>query len=281
MNKTKISWAEVTWSPITGCTPVSAGCARCYAKRVTERFPACHVPGVPFGEVHTHGDRLDDPIRSKKPRLVFVCPMSDLFHEQVSEMFIGDVFRVMETASQHTFIVLTKRADRMRRVMRKLRLEMVSWWADRPLANVILGVSAEDQETAVDRVPLLLDTPAARRVVSVEPMLGPVTLDHLDVDMVHPEWCQIDALTGKHTDMGRPCRPVPRVDWVIAGCESGPNERPMDLVWTKALRDQCVRAGVPFFLKQAMIDGKLVHVPKIDGQVWDQYPAGVKVRIPS
>lgn len=278
MNKTKVDWADVTWSPVTGCTPVSAGCAHCYAKRVVERFPACHVPGVPFGEVHMHGDRLDDPVRTRKPKLVFVCPMSDLFHEQVPDAFIRDVFRAMQHASQHTFILLTKRAKRMR--------DVVNQHFPRPdyHPNIILGVSVEDQWAAKNRVPFLLDTPAPRRVISVEPMLGAVQLDHIDVGDIHEDWCQVDALTGRHTDMARPCKPVPHVDWVIAGCESadgGNGGRPMDIEWVRSLRDQCVRAGTPFFLKQ-MVDSavrpnrmSIVHMPYLDGVQWAQYPVGV------
>ncbi len=260
-DKTAIEWTDATWNPVTGCTKVSAGCKHCYAerewRRMTKLVPA--YTGRDFTDVLTHADRLDQPLRWKKPRKVFVNSMSDLFHDAVPNEFIDRVFAVMALASRHTFQVLTKRPERMRdylssgdvvqRVIHqafKLDCEAGAWMnADHnigghkimPLPNVWLGVSVEDQAAANERIPLLLDTPAAVRWISAEPLLG-------SVDLVVP-------FAGAKVNSARGARPgIPPLDWVVVGGESGPKARPMHPQWARDLRDQCAAAGVPFLFKQ-------------------------------
>jgi len=242
MTKTKIEWATDVWNPTVGCTKVSAGCKNCYAERMFERFH----PGQKFSIMHIFYGKWGDPLHWKKPRRVFVDSMSDLFHKAIPTDFIIKVWLTMEKASQHTFMILTKRPKRL--------YEFISntSWGQHPLSNVWLGVTAEDQATADERIPLLFQTPAAVRFVSVEPMLGPVDLT----------WINYKDKTFN----------LDLANWVIVGCESGPAARPMQMDWVRNLRDQCVAAGVPFFLKQANIDGKLVKMPAIDGKIWDEIP---------
>lgn len=231
---TKIEWAEQVWNPVTGCTKVSAGCKNCYAERMATRLRGRH--GYPADEpfrVTLHPGRLDEPMRWRKPRRVFVNSMSDLFHEYVPDEFIDRVFAVMACAPQHQFLVLTKRPNRMRdwcqRIARGPALE--TW----PLPNVWLGVSAEDQLAADRRIPILLDTPAAVRFVSAEPLLEPVVL--------------IDYLPDTH-DGHRDPRGGPWLDWVIVGGESGSGARRCDVKWVRAIVGQCQAAGVSVFVKQ-------------------------------
>src|SRR3972149_4562828 len=221
MTKTSIEWADEVWNPVTGCTKVSQGCKNCYAERIANRFWGERK----FTDLQMHPERLEDPLHWKKPRRVFVNSMSDLFHVDVDHEFISDVFRIMERAISHTFMVLTKRPK-----------EMLHWFntynAENPLPNVWLGVSAEDQNTTDERIPDLLRTPAAVRFVSCEPLLGPVNLSPwIDWRLSHIDSPQ-------------------KLDWIICGGESGPNARPMNPDWARSLRDQCVAAEVPFFFKQ-------------------------------
>ena len=225
---TKIEWAEETWNPITGCTPVSEGCANCYARRMATRLRGrCGYPADdPFRIVYHH-KKYGEPLRWKKPRIVFVCSMGDLFHKDVDVRYLAEVFGVMKKAKQHTFLLLTKRPENVPR--------HESLWDK----NVWLGVTAENQQRADERIPILLQIPAAVRFVSVEPMLGRVCLD------IHP-----GPEIGKPTGKGwRPASPG-TIDWVICGGESGPGARPMHPDWARSLRDQCQTAGVPFFFKQ-------------------------------
>ena len=242
-DKTKIEWAHASWNPIRGCSKVSTGCENCYAARMASRFSG---PGNPYHGLARHGEwtgpprlianDVDRPLRWKRPRRIFVCSMSDLFHEGVTDDWLDRVWSVMGRASQHTFIVLTKRPKRMREYLRDCE----------PMEHVWLGVSAENQEAADDRIPILLHTSAAVRWVSVEPMLGPI---NMAIAMgAHP----LDA----------------RIDWVVCGGESGPGARPMHVAWARSLRDQCIAEGVPFFLKQM----DAVKMPSLDGKVWDEVP---------
>jgi protein gp37 len=245
MTKTTIEWCDEVWNPVTGCQKVSAGCKNCYAERIASRFWGARK----FTDVMIHPERLDAPKRWKKPHRVFVNSMSDLFHPTVPFDFIGDVYDEMICHPKHTFIVLTKRPQRM--------LEFSNWYGLMPEAtNVWLGVSVENQQAADERIPLLLQTPAAVRFVSVEPMLGPVNLGNF--------LCK-DYSEGRLT-LGR------YLDWVIAGCESGPGARPFSMDWARDLRDQCVSANVPFFFKQGRVNGEIVKMPELDGQTWAQYP---------
>lgn len=276
-DKTGIEWTDATWNPVTGCAKVSPGCKHCYAERewprMTKLVPA--YAGRDFTDVRTHTDRLDQPRRWKKPRMIFVNSMSDLFHLDVPDVFIDKVFAVMALTPQHVFQVLTKRPDRMREYLSagdltdrviheafRMDCEGGAWMnADHhiggykifPLSNVWLGVSVEDQAAADERIPLLLDTPAAVRWISAEPLLGPVRLSGLFGLVTDDEDVRIDALNGNFVTNRHQEEPTPlgaRIDWVVVGGESGPKARPMHLDWARSLRDQCAAASVPFLFKQ-------------------------------
>jgi len=243
MSKSKIEWTDETWNPVTGCTKVSQGCKHCYAERIWPRLSANpkHVAfGRGFTDVQCHPERLEQPLRWKRPRMVFVNSMSDLFHEDVPDEFIILVFSIMNNASQHTFQVLTKRPKRMHSLLSQLPV----------VPNVWLGVSVEDQATADERIPLLLQTPASVRWISAEPLLGHITLQN-DVSGGESS-SEPSAYDGKYH-----CRSYlrgvtgdQRLNWVVVGGESGPKARPMHPDWARSLRDQCKASGVPFFFKQ-------------------------------
>lgn len=284
---TKIEWTDATWNPVTGCTKVSQGCKNCYAERLAPKVfagqtvefdttPPKHPemkasgfrPRV-FTDVMTHAERLDAPLHWKKPRRIFVNSMSDLFHEDVPDEFIDRVFAMMALSPQHTFQILTKRPSRLLQYMTDDggfgRWGFIDGWARRfyegehnkpfpagkiligPLPHVWLGVSVEDQATADERIPLLLQTPAAVRFLSCEPLLGPIDC--------RPAW-----------NRGLPWLRRDGISWVIAGGESGPKARPSHPDWFRSLRDQCAAAGVQFFFKQhgewAPLTGMLSEAPK-------------------
>lgn len=280
----QIEWTDRSdWNPIRGCTRVSEGCRSCYAEAIAARFSG---PGQPFegyakkvagearwtGKVGLIEERLTLPLKWRKPSRIFVNSASDLFHESVPDEWIDKVFAIMALAPQHTFQLLSKRSKRMREYIRSLtygtsgmerfltsRLPdgrmvfdavhqqykaMVPW----PLPNVWLGVSAEDQQRSDERIPDLLATPAAVRFVSAEPLLGPI-----DFRSICPEDTQWNALTGVGYSCGHSddCRFThPKLDWIIAGGESGPSARPSHPDWHRSIRDQCAAAGVAFFFKQ-------------------------------
>lgn len=232
---TKIEWTDETWNPITGCTKISEACKHCYAERMSKRLAGrCGYPTYYPFKVTLHEDKLDEPLRWKKPRQVFVCSMGDLFHEDVPIRWFYEVYKVMEQCKHHTFLVLTKRPQRMANVLEQF--EGRSW----PLSNVWLGVTAENQQRADERIPVLLQIPAAVRFVSVEPMLGPVDLR---------KWMAWDGF--RRNIPGFIPNPNYRgLNWVICGGETGPGARPMHPDWARSLRDQCQQVGVPFFFKQ-------------------------------
>ncbi len=286
---TNINWTDKTWNPIIGCSRVSAGCENCYAERMAYRL--AHMPHTAerYGGLTRKTDKgprwtgktrlvpevLAQPLKWRKTRMVFVCSMADLFHESVSDESIALVFAQMAQAHWHTYQVLTKRPRRAAELMQRLHLLMtrqfnnfasydkpVGPW---PLPNVWLGVSVENQEAADERVPLLLQTPAAVRFVSAEPLLGPV-----DLTADTPEG-PYNYLTGAvDTGMGL-IRPdgAPSVNWVIAGGESGPGARRMNSEWARYLREQCGSAGVPFHFKQW---GKQQTGRTLDGREWLEFP---------
>lgn len=224
MNRTKIEWTDYTWNPVTGCTKVSQGCKNCYAETLTKRFGA-HWGKQSFRDVTAHPERLNEPVELGKRlhgKKVFVCDMSDLFHEDVPFIFILAVFDVMKKCYKTTFQVLTKRIDRAHALLAHLRLDY-----EIP-KNMWIGTSCEDQKTADERIPLLLRVPSTVRFVSCEPLLGPIDLNQ--VQRSYPSNSTIA--------------------WVIAGGESGHNARPMHPDWLRSLRDQCAENKVPFFFKQ-------------------------------
>ncbi len=277
MAQSSIEWTDAVWNPVTGCSKVSQGCKHCYAERMAKRLAG--RDGYPADDpfrVTLHPEKLDMPIRWRKPRRIFVNSMSDLFHPDVPDEFIDKVFAWMGVANWHTFQVLTKRPERMasylsasvrpRRVLDRMNflgLARITRWPalghnEWPLPNVWLGVSVENQQAADERIPLLLQTPAAVRFISAEPLLGPVDLAHLHIGVLstHPQSAGafgFNALTGERLGLwvGRQKGAwLPRLDWVIVGGESGPGARPMHPDWARRIRDACKAAGVPFLFKQ-------------------------------
>lgn len=265
MSDTTISWTNKTWNPVVGCSHVSDGCRNCYAERMYRRF---HKGALPWtvenagANVHCIWDRLSQPSHWRKPSMVFVNSMSDLFHEQVPDSFISAVWNKMRENDRHTFQVLTKRPERM--------LEWVGYWyphGSTSPPNIWLGVSVENQRAADERIPLLLQTPAAVRFLSCEPLLGPIDLRNLCLE--HNYF--LDALTGKEDANVGPAKEWECIDWVICGGESGPGYRPMGLDWARSIRDQCIAADVPFFFKQE----SGLHPgtnPKLDGTEYHEFP---------
>lgn len=239
-----IEWTEATWNPVAGCTILSPGCTNCYAMRLARRLEAMGQPKY-TGTTRVSGGRakwngnivldetaLDIPLRWKSPKIIFVNSMSDLFHEKVPLEFISKVFSVMQRARQHTFQILTKRADRLSSVAEKLS------WPN----NVWMGVSVESEEY-IDRIDSLRGTPAFIKFLSLEPLLGPLH----DLNLAG-------------------------IDWAIAGGESGPSARPMDPEWVRSIRDQCVAAGVAFHFKQWGGVQKKQAGRVLDGRTWDELP---------
>ncbi len=275
-DKTKIEWTDATWNPITGCDKVSTGCDHCYAETIAHRFAG--TAAYPDGfAVTLRPERLDQPLRWKRSRRIFVNSMSDLFHKDIPDEYIAQMFAVMALAPQHTFQVLTKRHARMRSLLNRydFRAEVyrvvwekrpdaasVSW----PLPNVWLGVSVENQQWADLRIPALLDTPAAVRFLSCEPLLGQVDLRDFvdrwsDDDESTCDWghCNEVAVAVRrdfahegtnYVSMLPVCVQHRGIDWVIVGGESGPGARPMHPAWARTLRDQCLGAEIPFHFKQ-------------------------------
>ena len=271
---TKIEWTNETWSPIVGCSKVSEGCRNCPKLRTARRLAEMphtrslysSVTALSSGDDwNGHIGIADDrvwckPLHWRKPRRIFVCSMGDLFHENVDFRTINCVFAIMSICPQHTFQVLTKRPEQMAAYFCSPNVI--------PLPNVWLGVTVENQATADERIPILLETPAVVRFVSCEPMLEPVDLSYDGLGIMCPE-C---GGTGEITDPEHPMHPdktleppdenwclaccgdpapvVVGIDWVICGGESGPGARLMDPDWARLLRDQCRDVGVPFFVKQ-------------------------------
>lgn len=237
MSKSNIEWTESTWNPVTGCTKISAGCKNCYAERMAKRLRAMGQKNYRNGfKLTCHHESLDLPLRWKKPQIIFVNSMSDLFHEDVPLGFIQDVFATMRQANQHLFQVLTKRAERL------VELSPVLDWPE----NVWMGVSAESHDY-LDRINCLRKTGANIKFLSLEPLLDDV---------------------GELDPFG--------VDWAIVGGESGPGARPMAIDWVRSIRDQCLDQQVPFFFKQWGGVNKKKAGRILDGRTWEQMPVVVE-----
>lgn len=261
---TKIPWSDENWPVVTGCTPTSEGCTNCYGARMAAtrlrdhpRYEGLAVMhnGKPrwTGKVNLNYDVLDQPLHFRKPRMIFVASMGDLFHPSVPEDFIWRVIDIAYTAQQHLFQILTKRPERMLDVLTRS-----AWWNNDTPGNIWLGTSIENQATADERIPWLLQAPAAVRFVSCEPLLAGIRIGQY----LEPGW---SSKFGMHDGL----------NWVIAGSESGPGARPMDEDWVRDLRDQCQAANVKFFYKQKMVGGHRVHMPELDGRIWGEFPVSV------
>lgn len=283
-DNTKIEWTDATWNPITGCNVVSPGCTNCYAMKLAGTRLAHHPSRAGLtidtkagpvwnGKLRFNSDWLSQPIFWKRPRRIFVCAHGDLFAEGVEDAWLDQIFGVMACSPQHIFQVLTKRPERMRDYLTTQMLEhrlaaaqaafplpSPGFWPHLPLPNVWLGVSVEDQARADGRIPALLDTPAAIRWVSAEPLLGPVDLDCIKIpgvvsplDSLRCE-AYADIKNGRHAGQRMYCGMKygcgRGIDWIVAGGESGNGARPMHPNWARSLRDQCEAANVPFFFKQ-------------------------------
>ena len=240
---TKIEWAQASWSPVTGCDPndgyQSEACTNCWARRMAHRLKGRY--GYPADEpfrVTFHENRLNEPLRMRMGKRIFVCSMGDLFHNDVKTEWIYEIFRVMEQAPYHRFLLLTKRPKRMKQLINGV----ITGWEAKHRKHIWLGITAENQTRFIKRYPSLAEIDAKVRFLSTEPLLGPI------------------AMWGATPD------------WVITGCESGPKRRPSDIQWFRYLRDQCAEAGVPFFLKQMEIGGKVVKMPKLDGRIHSEMP---------
>lgn len=241
---TKIEWTEQTWNPVTGCTKVSPGCKHCYAETMARRLKAMQAPGYERGfKLTLQPERLSQPLRRKKATVWFVNSMSDLFHQDVPDSYIDRVFDTIRSTPQHTYQILTKRAERL-----------AAYFGSRGLpTNVWLGVSVENRRHGKPRIDLLRAINAQIRFLSVEPLLE--DLGELDLRHIH---------------------------WVIVGGESGTNARPMKAEWARSIQEQCKTAGVAFFFKQWGgwgADGrkrnKHANGRKLDGRTWDQYPISI------
>lgn len=309
-DNTKIEWTDATWNPIRGCSRVSEGCRNCYAETVAKRFSGEGQPyegliargGQWNGEIKVVDQVMDQPLRWRRPRRIFVNSMSDLFHENVPDYVIDRVFAVMALAEEHTFQVLTKRPERMLQYLSQDRRRQwadmaVHFWGgiepdalhdsilydDQVLPNVWLGVSVEDQKAANERIPLLLETPAAVRWISAEPLLGPIDLTEINQIQDHGvdvySCLEIDGVDVEDDPFNGAC-----IDWVVVGGESGAKARPMHPDWARSLRDQCAEAGVPFLFKQwgewapvdrtAEIDAKIT-MPGQNFKLW-AWPGGTR-----
>ena len=230
---TSIEWTETTWNPVTGCTKISPGCKNCYAERLANRLKAMGQPRYHNGfEVTLQRDILDLPLNWHEPRLIFVNSMSDLFHEEVPEHYILQIFETMRLANWHTFQILTKRSNRLAQLASKLP------WPK----NVWMGVSVESP-VYYFRIRDLMTVPASVRFLSIEPLLESI-----------------------------PRIPLRGIDWVIVGGESGPGCRPMDRTWVLEIRDKCLNQQIPFFFKQWGGVRKKTSGRILNGKTWNQMP---------
>jgi protein gp37 len=230
---TKIEWADASWNPVTGCTKVSAGCKNCYAEKIARRLNKMGLPKYENGfEVMLHPVTLNEPTKMKKGKVIFVNSMSDLFHEDVPLSFIIEVFDVMNKTPQHTYLILTKRSDRLKEIDSKLN------WSD----NIWMGVTVEDTNNEY-RINDLLQCSARIKFVSFEPLFGPIDTNSID-----------------------------GIDWAIVGGESGPGARPIEESWINDIKDACHIKKIPFYFKQWGGINKKKNGRLLNGQTWDDRP---------
>lgn len=244
MGKSKIAWCDMTWNPTTGCTPAGPGCLNCYAKKMAKRLQAMNSPKYINGFIPTmHKGALDEPYHWKKPRRIFVCSMSDLFHEDFDFDFLDLVFKTINQNKRHTFQILTKRPERMFRYFDQISGKETPRYNG--LSNLWVGIDAETQQAYEDQIDVFRELPREIKTlfVSCEPLLEEVDL-------------RLDSCGD-------------RISWVICGGESGPGARPMDMDWARSLRDQCIEADVPFFFKQT---GGRNSVEAIDKVIHKEFP---------
>jgi len=240
MKKSKIEWTESTWNPVTGCTKISTGCLNCYAERMALRLKAMGQPNYRNGfKVTCHRHTLDMPLRWKKPQMVFVNSMSDLFHKDVPDDFVFDISSTMLQAQQHQYQILTKRVERLAKLSPQLP------WRE----NIWMGVTVEDVDYK-HRIDYLRYTGAKIKFLSLEPLLG--DLGELNLD---------------------------EIDWVIVGGESGPGARPIEIGWVRSIREQCLAQNVPFFFKQWGGVNKKKAGRLLDGQTWDEMPTAFRANM--
>lgn len=306
-DKSGIEWTDATWNPVTGCDRVSPGCAHCYALDLAGRLKKMGSPGYqndgdpktsgPGFAVTLHPDRLDQPLRWTKPRMIFVNSMSDLFHEAVPDEYIDQVYDVMARSPQHTFQVLTKRPERMRDFFNQLEdtpevPEDERAFLRPPLPNVWLGTSIENRRF-VDRADLLRATPAAVRFISAEPLIGPLIADgdHM-IDEEHLTYplgdAPVHAWRPWADEYQGPGLNLDQIDWLIVGGESGAQHRPIKADWVRDLRDYCQdycwetithedRYSTRFFFKQWGGERPKSNGRELDGQTWDEIPEAANV----
>lgn len=297
----KIQWTQKTWNPIIGCSPKSSGCDNCYASKMAKRL--IYMPHTSYycyvlkdnsefdpekfkyipqwnGKTHWVKDMLEKPLKRKKPTMYFVCSMGDIFHESVPFEWIWAVYGIMSKTPQHTYQILTKRPERalefykwMGRKIKNLGIDQITPKSDSILdcapvcKNIWLGVSTENQEEANKRIPILLKIPAAKRFVSVEPMLEEINMCHSYENELY------NYLSGEYMCVGmNDSTYLEKLDWVICGAESGPNRREMNIDWVRSLKNQCEQSKTPFFFKQMFEKGKKITTPKLDGKYYTQYP---------
>jgi len=238
MAQSRIEWTESTWNPLTGCNKISPGCKHCYAERMAKRLHAMGQPNyVNNFKLTMHPQALEKPLEWKTPQVIFVNSMSDLFHKDVPLEFIQSVFDVMKRAHWHQFQVLTKRSERLMELSSKLE------WTD----NIWMGVSVENADYTF-RIDHLRKTGAKTKFLSVEPLLGPI-----------------------------PKMNLKGINWVIVGGESGPGARPLEREWVVGIKDQCLKAKVPFFFKQWGGVQKKKAGRLLDGRTWDEMPKNMNL----
>lgn len=259
MGNTKIEWCNKVYNPITGCSPISEGCRNCYARRMANRLKGRYgYPKRDPFKVTFHPDRLEEPLHWNNPSRIFVCSMGDWMHPDVSTRWIDQILEVMTACPQHIFLTLTKRPENFDAKLYGATIDhgCRELGGGDYLSNLWLGVTAENQRTADERIPILLNTLAARRFISIEPMLGPIDLRWIDIQK------RLNVI---------------EIHWVICGGETGPGARPLHPDWVRALRDQCQSANVPFFFKHwstasPQLDGKSHQGRMLDDLEWNEFP---------